>query len=239
MDGIGGLVIGHMFRLPKNILPKGYRGENIGSQLGNAITSIGHTIANGDWVTKIDTLNIVLSDNQLSIPFSELDLNKILTINITPSANTNFVPPALDQPNADKLKANLETFKIATVKGNELKNGGEITQGVAGASFAVLSLIKNKYPDINLKVTAGNDEFHQKNAGFSNHTLGKAVDFTVSPITQDNLNKVEAILKQYQTTIGGNPNPTFRFINEYSNPSVKATGDGHFHISWDVNTTGA
>jgi hypothetical protein len=143
----------------------------------------------------------------------------------------------LNQANADGLKANLEKFKIATVKGNELKNGGEITQGVASSAFAVLSLIKNTYPDINLNVTAGNDEFHQKNAGFSNHKVGKAVDFTISPLSQDNLNKVEAILQQYQTTIGGTP-PTFRYINEYSNPSSKATG-GHFHISWDVDTKGA
>jgi hypothetical protein len=236
MDGIGGLVIGHMFRLPKNILPKGYRGENIGSQLGNAITSIGHTIANGDWVTKIDTLNIVLSDNQSIIPFSELDLNKILTIDVstsTTSANSNFVPPALEQPNADNLKANLETFKIATVKGNELKNGGEITQGIAGATFAILSTIKTTYPDINLNVTAGNDEFHQKNAGFSNHKVGKAVDFAISPSTQANINKVNAILTQYKSN-----NPLFRFIDEYTNPTAKATG-GHFHISWDVDTKGA
>jgi hypothetical protein len=240
MDGIGGLVIGHMFRLPKNILPKGYRGENIGSQLGNAITSIGHTIANGDWVTKIDTLNIVLSDNQSSIPFSELDLNKILTIDInssSTSANSNFIPPALDQPNADNLKASLEKFNIATVKGNELKSGGEITLGLFAVGFDVLKKIKTTYPNINLTVTSGNDEFHQKNAGFSNHKVGKALDFTISPNTQDNLNKVEAVLKQYQTTIGGNP-PTFRFINEYNNPTAKSTG-GHFHISWDVDTKGA
>jgi muramidase (phage lysozyme) len=77
MDGIGGLVIGHMFRLPDNVMPKGYRGENgIGSQLGNAITSISHTLSDGDWVTKIDTLNIVL-DN-IKSEFNEIDLSDLL-----------------------------------------------------------------------------------------------------------------------------------------------------------------
>lgn len=62
MDGIGGLVIGHMFKLPDTVLPRGYRGiDGIGSQLGNVITSIGHSIQNGDWVTKIDSLNVVLN----------------------------------------------------------------------------------------------------------------------------------------------------------------------------------
>ena len=73
MDGIGGLVIGHMFKLPPNVMPKGYRGEGVGSQLGNAITSIGHTIANGDWVTKVDTLNIVLEDTT-GIEFKQIKL---------------------------------------------------------------------------------------------------------------------------------------------------------------------
>lgn len=237
MDGIGGLVIGHMFRLPKNILPKGYRGENIGSQLGNAITSIGHTISNGDWVTKIDTLNIVLSDNRSLIPFKDLDLNKILTIAISPSSNTNFIPPATNQPNADNLKAALEKFKVATVKGNELKSGGEITQGIFAVGFEVLSQIKSTYPNIALEVTSGNDEFHQKNAGSSNHKLGKALDFTIQPSTQDNINKIDTLLKQYQVSKGGTP-PTFRFINEYTNPTSKATG-GHFHISWDSDLKGA
>lgn len=63
MDGIGGLVIGHMFKLPDTVLPRGYRGVGgVGSQLGNVITSIGHSIQNGDWATKIDSLNVVLND---------------------------------------------------------------------------------------------------------------------------------------------------------------------------------
>jgi hypothetical protein len=74
MDGIGGLVIGHMFRLSKDIMPKGYRGEGVGSEIGNAITSISHTISNGDWSTQIDTLNIVLDQTQSE--WSLVDIEK-------------------------------------------------------------------------------------------------------------------------------------------------------------------
>jgi murein DD-endopeptidase MepM/ murein hydrolase activator NlpD len=95
MDGIGGLVIGHMFKLPKRIIPRGYRGEGIGSQLGNVITSIGHTIGNGDWTTKIDTLNVVLQTYGIE-GFNKLDLKtvkealKIGTTNISIKINTNI-----------------------------------------------------------------------------------------------------------------------------------------------------
>jgi len=80
LDGIGGLIIGHMFRLPKNVMPRGYRGEGIGSELGNAITSIGHSIQNGDWVTKIDSLNIVMNDPDIPGNFGDLDLETLKTI---------------------------------------------------------------------------------------------------------------------------------------------------------------
>jgi len=239
MDGIGGLVIGHMFKLPRNVFPKGYRGEEYGVKLGNAITSIGHTISNGDWVTKIDSLNIVLDNSNNTVPFSKVLLEKVIAraLNL-PGANENVIPSALDQPNAANLKKNLEDNKIATVKGNELNNGGEITQGIAGSALAVLATINRRHPDIILKVIAGNDDFHQGQAGFSNHKVGKAIDFTISPANATNQAKVEAILLEYQKLVGGAPLPTFRFLNEYKTPTRNSTG-GHFHISWDVDTQGA
>jgi hypothetical protein len=60
MDGIGGLVIGHLFKTNQDILPRGYKGPN----LAQTITGIGHTISNNDWVTKIDALNIILNRSE-------------------------------------------------------------------------------------------------------------------------------------------------------------------------------
>jgi hypothetical protein len=60
MDGIGGLVIGHLFKINQDILPRGYKGPN----LAQTVTGIGHTISNNDWVTKIDALNIVLNRSE-------------------------------------------------------------------------------------------------------------------------------------------------------------------------------
>jgi hypothetical protein len=89
MDGIGGLVIGHMFRLPKDILPKGYKGEGVGTELGQVVTSIGHTLSNNDWITKIDALNIVLVDNNNPNlkPFSEIKFSELLAEAATAAAN--------------------------------------------------------------------------------------------------------------------------------------------------------
>jgi hypothetical protein len=62
MDGIGGLVIGHMFKIPEELLPKGYKGETLGSKLGYTVTGIGHSVSNNDWTTNIDAQTIPLDD---------------------------------------------------------------------------------------------------------------------------------------------------------------------------------
>jgi len=84
IDGIGGLVIGHMFRIPDDLLPRGYKGDgtNPGSKLGYIITGIGHSIQNNDWTTNIDAQTIILDEPgpENSLSFKEL-------IDINPSTN--------------------------------------------------------------------------------------------------------------------------------------------------------
>jgi GH24 family phage-related lysozyme (muramidase) len=73
MDGIGGLVIGHLFKIPKDLLPRGYGSDNVGGKLIQTITSIGHKVENGDWTTTIDALNIVTtSPSGLDKTFNDL-----------------------------------------------------------------------------------------------------------------------------------------------------------------------
>jgi hypothetical protein len=73
MDGIGGLVIGHMFKIPEDLLPKGYKGETLGSKLGYTVTGIGHSVSNNDWTTNIDAQTIILDDpSGTNLKYSDL-----------------------------------------------------------------------------------------------------------------------------------------------------------------------
>lgn len=92
MDGIGGLVIGHIFKIPDYLLPKGYKGVTLnsnnnpsqsteqkptGHRLGYIVTGIGHKIQNNDWVTNVDSQTIVLDDPTDGI---EVDYSVLLQI---------------------------------------------------------------------------------------------------------------------------------------------------------------
>jgi hypothetical protein len=246
MDGLGGLVIGHMFRLPDNIIPRGYRGENgVGSQLGQAITSISHTISNNDWITKIEALNIVMNDNTSgSIAFSELNLAKLFTPDPPPLSKAEYdllrvsPPSTFSLENALLLKNTLINQKIANVEKGELTK--PIENELVGTVLGLFGFIKQEIPNITLTVTSVNDTFHQNQATFSNHTVGRALDFTISPANNVNRAEVLKVLSRYQKELGNDfsGKPLFKFLDEYTHPSKNSTG-GHYHISYNVITKGA
>jgi hypothetical protein len=62
LDGIGGLIIGHIFKIPKELLPKGYQGGALGSKQGYIITGLSHKVANSDWTTEIGAQTIILDN---------------------------------------------------------------------------------------------------------------------------------------------------------------------------------
>lgn len=58
IDGIGGMVIGNLFRIPGDLLPEGYKS----SKMAYTVTGLSHRIQNNDWVTTIES-QIILLDN--------------------------------------------------------------------------------------------------------------------------------------------------------------------------------
>lgn len=86
MDGIGGLVIGHLFKIPQDLLPKGYKGSpdvvnnpnaGLGSKLGYVITGVGHKLQNNDWTTNIDAQTIILDDPTTGV---DVDYKTLLSL---------------------------------------------------------------------------------------------------------------------------------------------------------------
>lgn len=87
IDGIGGIVIGNMFRIPMEILPRGYRGDGAGpAKIGFLVTQLGHSIQNNDWITKINSQFVILDDPR-GQKISN-DARKAITRNVT-SGNIN------------------------------------------------------------------------------------------------------------------------------------------------------
>jgi len=142
-------------------------------------------------------------------------------------------------------------------KGQELANGGDITAELAAAAASVMSTIRAEHPHIKIRITGGNDAFHQglvcvggkwgaggrrkdgvpnKKCYTSRHTKGRGMDFVVASGRGDgdiDLDRVVAILRRH---VAGNAGK-FRFIDEYRHPTSAATAP-HLHMSWGEGTEG-
>jgi hypothetical protein len=60
LDGIGGIVVGQIFTVKQNILPKNYYDK----QLGFVITSINHRLVKNDWETELETQICILDQDR-------------------------------------------------------------------------------------------------------------------------------------------------------------------------------
>ncbi len=78
MDGIGGIVIGSLIDMDRDMVPEGYKGGKVGSRLAQTVIRIQHSISGEDWKTRLETLNIILEDRPKGT-FNKLDIKKIVT----------------------------------------------------------------------------------------------------------------------------------------------------------------
>ena len=91
IDGIGGIVIGNIFRIPEGRLPRGYKGENgVGRKLGYTVTGLSHRIDTKFWETTIDAQTIILEKNTNKNGFN---YNNIIIPDPNNPGGVKFQPP--------------------------------------------------------------------------------------------------------------------------------------------------
>jgi hypothetical protein len=128
MDGIGGLVIGHMFKIPEELLPEGYKGKTLGSKLGYVVTGIGHSLNNNDWTTDVDSQTIILDNPSGGGDLTFTDVIKrndtyINKVNDKISANQNFRVNPTYKSLIKAAKASIG-FSTAQIRGTDGGNKG-------------------------------------------------------------------------------------------------------------------
>jgi hypothetical protein len=140
IDGIGGMIIGNMFRIPNRLLPKGYKGEDkTGAKIGFLVTGLKHSIQNNDWNTTIECQYIILDEPQGTLLSNEYF--KDIVIYVQNDANfvtTNpvFIPPG-QRGSAEAMK--LAGNAIFDQNGNIEGVCARYTYSIASAYSKVLA----------------------------------------------------------------------------------------------------
>lgn len=130
---------------------------------------------------------------------------------------------------ASELRSTLDNLGYDE-KGSEITSGGNITDQISSIVSDILNDYKQLKPDVDVIVTAGNDNFHKKLNYKSKHTEGQAIDLVLKPYNAENANSFISILNKYKSK-----DAKFSYIDEYTNPSGAATG-GHFHLQYGEGT---
>jgi hypothetical protein len=112
-------------------------------------------------------------------------------------------------------------------KGSEISSGGEITSEISNIVSEILKEYKKTNPDVSVKITGGNDKYHQGLSYNSKHKTGNAIDATIEPYNSKNANDFITIVKKFIQKY-----PKLGFRDEYTNPSNAATGK-HFHLEYN------
>jgi len=234
--GLSGIKIYQQLRVRQDFLPKQYP-----KSLKFLIKGVNHSISNNDWSTNINTL---------SIPNVEAALN----LDGTPKYNNVLLSDGLinePTPNATELRNYLQGG-ISVInnnffeKGNEISNNGDISARLKDSTIALLqslneaiSKIPSPLKPIEIRITAGNDTAHSSRN--SRHNKGNALDFTLGPPNDptwgkalpnseyEYINLIDKVMRDFVKQNLGTS-----YINEYYNPSSKATGP-HFHFSVSDN----
>jgi hypothetical protein len=63
LDGIGGIVIGNIFSINQDIIPKGYK-STPGRKLAYIVTRISHNLQDNDWTTTLDAYPIIFENKE-------------------------------------------------------------------------------------------------------------------------------------------------------------------------------
>jgi len=215
IDGLSGIRIYQKLNVDTNFLPSNYP-----NTLDFVVTKVNHLIKDNYWQTSLDTMAIAISAPVIEVPKNSRKSRPF----IRSGASTNG-------PNANKLRTTLDELGY-TEKGAEIDNGGDISSSLEKAASSLFRKIKELYPTYSIRVTGGNDAYHQNLSYNSRHKSGRGLDFVVTPSNEEALDNIVKILKGFAA---GSGYPNFRFIDEYRRLTSAGTAN-HFHISWGSGT---
>jgi len=158
------------FLVNEQILPRVYRSEG-GDGVGFLITGLQHKIDQTGWTTTLKSQ--IYTTSAAGAPTKG---RLVLEENIP----VNDPQEVFDEstPNADALRESLKELGY-TEKGRELSNGGDITPVMTRVSRRLFKQLKENFPTARLRVTGGNDRYHQNLRYNSKHKEGKGLDFVV------------------------------------------------------------
>lgn len=210
MDGIGGLIIGNIFKIDPSLLPRGYKGEKgIGPEkLAYVVTGIDHSLNNNDWVTKITAQLIVLdkpNKNKTLLNYTKLPSIVLSTISGQTEAVTKYLSQA--RTGNGQISPSNQKYPVL-VKFNDWKK----SYGTEAQKYAKVS---NGITPVANELRASLDRAYITEKGSEISSNGD-----ITPELKDTVLRFQTLLKSKRSA--------FKFITQ-QNPIVITAGNDTYH----------
>lgn len=245
--GLSGIKIYQQLLVRQDFLPKQYS-----RALKFLIKGVNHSISNNDWSTNLTTLSIPNVEAKLNLDGTPKYISTLLSDGLL-----NFPTPNATELR-NYLRGGGEMINNAFYeKENEISNNGDISPLLKDTVISLLQSINEAISSLSspqpleIRFTAGNDTAHASSN--SRHPGGNALDFTLgSPTNPTWGTKINNSIYNEKDFSGKEKEPRSKYtyidlidkvlinfvkensysnyINEYYNPSPKASGP-HFHFS--------
>jgi len=166
IDGISNLIIGHMFNIHPDLLPKGYKtdGEEVGRRLGYILTGIGHTVNDNGWVTKLEGQTIILEE-------PDGEEKNLFDVTLTKVDNKEKVEKVVT-----KIKSDGKGNVTADGKDWEGKMRNEAGGRIESEAVTTQNFSKKWYPGY--KFTKGTSDINLSKGGLRPLTESEIIDET-------------------------------------------------------------
>jgi lysozyme family protein len=154
IDGIGGIVIGNLFKINDNILPSGYKGmSGVGRQLGFLVKGFNHRLENNDWITTIEAYPFLIPE-AADIKLSNLNYWEQFFKLGTKIAATRKPAPRLSADYEKDFNSITEVSKQADTVARQIKNNKARYDAVAsktGVPWYVVGIIHYRESSLNFQ----------------------------------------------------------------------------------------
>lgn len=148
LDGIGGIIIGNLFKINQDIVPKGYRNVP-GRDIAYIVTRLGHQISGNDWTTELSAYPIVFENSQGADVWKKWNNNQYPgapTINVG-GRNILIGKASISNFNQDNIKTAVKFFlskgysdvQVAALVGGFISESGvnpEIVNSIGAVGIA-------------------------------------------------------------------------------------------------------
>ena len=169
LDGLGGIIIGNLFKINQDIIPKGYKNTG-GRNVAYIVTRLGHQISGNDWTTELSAYPIVFENAQGTKVWKQWENQQypgaivlrvgnnalLLGTNQGASGGSGAIPPTVTASTATQAQKDAMDHVLYYVFANNGGAAGLCARYVYTIGKNYILALKNEPIDVTLRRESGN-----------------------------------------------------------------------------------